>query len=388
MGGPGGVALSPDGKNVYTASGYGVARFDRDVSTGAVSQPSGAQGCISSGSEPCREGHAVAFSSGVAVSPDGKSVYVASHCFPTNTSAVVRLKRNTSNGAISQPAGAAGCISDDGSGPCADGHAIGLPQRLAVSPDGKNVYVASAQGNSPGAVLILNRDTSTGAITQPAGTAGCISEDGSRGECTDARGIGPVQYDVAVSPDGKSVYVASFGGGIARFDRDTSTGALTQPAGAAGCITDDGSGPCADGHAIGSPTSLAVSPDGTSVYAGTSISSSTPPGDGISALVRLKRNTSNGAITEPCRNAGCISSDDSGRVPTARGGRWPLWRGLRPGTEGASTRPRPRPMLWCESGATRPRGRSANPPGALAASARSGRPCSDAVVSRSPKTWP
>ncbi|MGH2963923.1 MAG: lactonase family protein [Solirubrobacterales bacterium] len=319
MGGPGGVAVSPDGKNVYTASGYGVARFDRTLSTGAITQPSGAAGCISSWSEPCRDGHAVTSSSGVAVSPDGKSVYVASHGYPTNTSAVVRLKRNTSNGAISQPAGAAGCISDDGSGPCADGHAIGAPQDLAVSPDGKNVYVASAPAGSPGAVLTLNRDTSTGAITQPAGTAGCISADGSGGECADAHGIGTVQNNVAVSPDGKSVYVASFGGGIVRFDRDRSTGALTQPAGAAGCISDDGSGPCADGHAIGSPTALAVSPDGKSVYVGTRISSSTPPGDEIAALVRLKRNTNTGAITQPTGTAGCISADGSGPCADGHG---------------------------------------------------------------------
>jgi len=144
MGGPGGVAVSPDGKSVYTASSYGVARFDRNLSTGALTQPSGAEGCISSWSEPCRDGHAVTASSGVAVSPDGKSVYVASHNYPTGTSAVVRLKRNTSTGAITQPSGAAGCISEDGSGPCADGHAVSLPQRLAVSPDGDSVYVAAS----------------------------------------------------------------------------------------------------------------------------------------------------------------------------------------------------------------------------------------------------
>ncbi len=77
----------------------------------------------------------------MAVSPDGKSVYVAS-ASPT-ASAVARLKRNTTTGAISQPAGTAGCISEDGSGPCADGHGLRGPYSVAVSPEGKSVYVAS-----------------------------------------------------------------------------------------------------------------------------------------------------------------------------------------------------------------------------------------------------
>ena len=58
---------------------------------------------------------------------------------------------------------------------------------------------------------------------------------------------------MAVSPDGKSVYVASFNSNaVARLNRNTTTGALTQPAGTAGCISEDGSGPCADGHGLDS----------------------------------------------------------------------------------------------------------------------------------------
>jgi hypothetical protein len=45
------------------------------------------------------------------------------------------------------------------------------------------------------------------------------------------------------------------------------TGALTQPAGNAGCVSQSGGEPCANGHALLNPTSVAVSPDGKSVYA-------------------------------------------------------------------------------------------------------------------------
>ena len=154
----------------------------------------------------------------MAVSPDGKSVYVASF----DSGAVVRLNRSTTTGAIGQPAGTAGCVSQTGAGPCADGRALAWPRAVAVSADGKTVYVASQLSE---AVVRLNRNTTSGAIAQPAGTAGCVSENGSSGFCADGHGLSHPQ-SVAVSGDGKSVYVASSGrltseGGdtVARFNR-------------------------------------------------------------------------------------------------------------------------------------------------------------------------
>ena len=127
----------------------------------------------------------------------------------------MRLTRNTTTGAISQPAGTAGCLSETGAGPCADGHGLGIPHSVAVSADGKSVYVASDISD---AVVRLTRNTTTGAISQPAGTAGCLSETGA-GPCADGRGLDGA-HDVAVSADGKSVYVASyFSDAVARFNR-------------------------------------------------------------------------------------------------------------------------------------------------------------------------
>jgi DNA-binding beta-propeller fold protein YncE len=57
-------------------------------------------------------------------------------------------------GDLSQPAGTAGCMSETGSGPCADGHGLNGPFGVAVSPDGKSVYVAS---NVSDAVARFNR---------------------------------------------------------------------------------------------------------------------------------------------------------------------------------------------------------------------------------------
>ena len=296
-----GVAVSPDGKSVYVASpaSDAVARLNRNTTTGAITQPAGTAGCISEdGTGPCADGHALKGPLGVAVSADGKSVYVAS-----NTSdAVVRLNRNTTTGAISQPAGSAGCIRASGSGgTCANGRALNGPHSVAVSADGKSVYVASRTSD---AVVRLNRNTTTGAISQPAGSAGCIRASGSGGTCADGHALDNA-HGVAVSPDGRSVYVASpITHAVVRLDRNTTTGAISQPAGSAGCISASGSGgTCADGHALADAYSVAVSPDGNSVYVASATSD---------AVVRLDRNTTTGAIAQPAGSSGCVSQTGAG----------------------------------------------------------------------------
>src|SRR6476619_1404905 len=165
-------------------------------------------------------------------------------------------------GDLTQPAGTAGCVSETGSGPCADGHALTRAGSVAISPDGKSVYVASSGSN---AVARFNRDTTTGWIGQPPGTAGCISHTGA-GPCADGHAL-QSPGDVAVSPDGKSVYVSSYySDAVVRLNRNPTTGAISQPAGTAGCISQTGAGPCVDGHALRHPGSVAVSQDGKSVY--------------------------------------------------------------------------------------------------------------------------
>jgi DNA-binding beta-propeller fold protein YncE len=140
-------------------------------------------------------------------------VYVAS----ADSDAVARFDRNTTTGALAEPAGTAGCISEDGSGPCADGHGLLAPQSVAVSADGKSVYVASSGTDMTNtAVARFNRNTTTGAISQPAGSPGCISQTGAE-SCAHGHGLF-MGTGVTVSADGKSVYMTSLGS-VARFNR-------------------------------------------------------------------------------------------------------------------------------------------------------------------------
>jgi DNA-binding beta-propeller fold protein YncE len=357
--GPADVAVSPDGKSVYVAStnSHSLVRLNRNTTTGALTQPAGTAGCVSEdGTGPCADGHGLGFPVGVAVSPDGKSVYVASYPW-----SVARFNRNTTTGALTQPAGTAGCVSRDPSDPCALGYGLGGAFDVVVSPDGKSVYVAAY---SDGDLVRFNRNTTTGALSQPGGGAGaigaldphgvavspdgksvyaasllksavvrftrtsagaltwagCVVEDPNQlGGCADGHGLSGA-HDVAVSPDGKSVYAAS-NNAVARFNRNLTTGAITQPAGTAGCVSEDGTGPCADGHALNFPSRLALSPDGKSLYAAVQSSD---------AVARLNRNTTTGALTQPAGAAGCVSETGAGPCANGHALSGPLGVGMSP----------------------------------------------------------
>jgi DNA-binding beta-propeller fold protein YncE len=189
----------------------------------------------------------------------------------TLSDAVARFDRNTTTGALTQPVGTAGCISETGSGgACADGKALDGASGVAVSADGKSVYVASQLSD---AVARFTRNTTSGALTQASTTAGCVSESGSAGACADGEELDRAS-SVALSADGKSAYVGSrLSDAVAVFARNTTTGQLAQLAGTFGCVSEDGSeGLCADGKALDGAIAVTVSADGKSVYVGSLVS--------------------------------------------------------------------------------------------------------------------
>jgi hypothetical protein len=228
---------------------------------GELSQKPGAAGCVS------ETGSGGACGDGTAL--DGAGDVAASpdgeHVYVASgaSGAVAIFDRDPTTGALTQKPGTAGCISEDGTGAlCQNGTALQGPSVVVASPDGRGVYVASDVSDAVG---VFDRDAATGALTQKPGTAGCVSETGSGGGCQDGTALSGIT-DVAASPDGESVYVASAqSDAVAVFDRDPATGALTQKPGSA-CVSENGTGACQDGTALELAYGVATSPDGKSVY--------------------------------------------------------------------------------------------------------------------------
>ncbi|HEV2727355.1 MAG TPA: beta-propeller fold lactonase family protein, partial [Solirubrobacterales bacterium] len=254
------VAVSPDGRNVYVAAfdSDAIATFSRNPKSGALTQPKGTAGCISAkGRAGCAKVAAFDGPNSVAVSPDGRNVYAGAFF----GSAVVAFSRDPSSGALTQLAGTAGCIAAATVG-CATGIALGSIEGLAVSPDGASVYAAAAASN---ALTELSRDPSTGALTQLAAPNSCISNAPLTG-CVEGRELGGANA-VAVAPGGESAYVTSFlSNSVTAFDRTVGTGVLAQKEATNACLVFLRSAGCSFGRAMLAPEGLDVSPDGRNVY--------------------------------------------------------------------------------------------------------------------------
>ena len=227
---PVGLALAPDGAHLYVAASNGSALvvFARSPADGSLSfvesVVDGVDGV---------DGIDRAFS--VAPSPEGAHLYATG--FLDDAVAVFARAGDGTLAFVE-------VWKDDGAGGAADG--LNGAQAVAVSPDGRHVYVA---GGLEDAVACFGRNPLDGTLTFESvvrdGVAGVDGIDGPR--------------DVTLSPDGANLYVA--GGGedaVAAFTRDADDGSLTfleaianEPAGDAG---------------LAGAMSVAVSADGAHVF--------------------------------------------------------------------------------------------------------------------------
>jgi DNA-binding beta-propeller fold protein YncE len=222
--------------------------------TGRLVQPKGSAGCIHrKGINRCAQGRAVTSPEDIAISPDGRHAYVASY----GSHGIAIFQRAARTGHLEQLPGRRGCVRHEGGEFCRAGRAMGGPVSIAVSPDGRNVYVVSAGSD---ALSVFSRNARTGVLTQLPGGSGCVSQRPGGG-CVVGRALNE-PTSVAVSPDGAHVYVTGrrFPSGLAVFDR-AADGSVTQPAGAAGCVTHLGAAGCGAARALASPEEVTVSPD-------------------------------------------------------------------------------------------------------------------------------
>ena len=313
---------------LVSAAVYVLVFGDFNADSGGMKQKDGTGACVSAdgtggfsdGAEAgdCAVAPAVGLPTALALSPDARNAYVAGH-----REAVATLRRASRGGALSAARGRTGCHSRDGTAggerarklreppalgrakTCTTGRGLFGVTDVAVSPDGRNVYVGSSDG-----LAIFDRDLDSGRLTQKPGLGGCMTltgaERGGRVErptCSKAAGLYGAG-SVTVSPDGESVYVTS--AEVLTFRRDRATGGLTRLPGRTGCVAATGTGaggiPCVADPAIDGATAIAVSPDGRHAY-----TTSGADARGSGALAILARDREGGALTPVAGRAGCIS---------------------------------------------------------------------------------
>jgi DNA-binding beta-propeller fold protein YncE len=310
------VAVSPDGANVYVAGGtpgfspaqsFGnLAILKRDPATGAITPV----GCMSSDGSDGQDGESGACTptpsllgaDGVAVSPDGLTVYVTSE----SSASVVAFARDPASGSLTR----LGCLqgSPRPGSPCRVANVFIGSGAVVVSADSTALYVASpGEGaitsimapvtSSPGAggsPPVSPQPVSSMFTTPPAPSYlanPCIAVNGFDGACAPGiamRGVAAL----ALSADGKQLY------GTAATSKaidvlSVAEGGLTE----SGCLMVEApAGLCASTKLMRSPTSVAPSPDGKNVY----VSDSANGGGG--RIDVLARNASTGQLAD----AGCV----------------------------------------------------------------------------------
>ncbi|MEZ5099974.1 MAG: beta-propeller fold lactonase family protein [Thermoleophilia bacterium] len=249
------LVFSPDGANVYVASGPAhVAVLSRNAATGDLSQAATTSGCMSDDGTPTCANASPSLASPLAidVSTDGKRLFVAS-----NTADAIAVLVRLTSGGLGNESGVERCIAELGDGvSCRDGKEVDDLRALASSPDGAHVYAANT--GATGGITALRRT--------PGGGLELVSTSATDYE----------MQDVAVSPDGATVYAAGGEADILLvFQRDPASGSLAQLPPPAGCTSTTGTGGlCAVGRGLEGVFAVAVPSDGLSVYAGMAIDSS------------------------------------------------------------------------------------------------------------------
>jgi hypothetical protein len=122
--------------------------------------------------------------------------------------------------------------SGDGPGTCkTDAHLL-QASGLTFSPGDKFLYVTGTGDSEQ--IEVYSHNKKTGALTDVQ----CISQAPAPSGCSTGRVVGDTQ-DIVLSPNGLHAYAGQYSIGLSVFNRNPTTGKLTQKSGTAGCITNN-----------------------------------------------------------------------------------------------------------------------------------------------------
>jgi DNA-binding beta-propeller fold protein YncE len=186
---------------------------------------------------------------------------------------------------------AAGCVAPRVPGCTVGG--IGTAVTAAVAPDGRTVYAAGGVG-SLGQMAILRREPRAGALTTLPGRRGCVHVYRGSVRCEPVRAL-ETPSSIAVPNDVRHVYVAAASNRAVTTFARRGDGSLVQPPGQAACVAFRVSR-CREARALTHPVSLALAPDGRTLYA-----------VGNSAIVVLRRTPATGLLVQPEGEDGCVA---------------------------------------------------------------------------------
>jgi hypothetical protein len=199
------VEFSTDGSLAY----IGPDLFSREASTGALSELPGTATCpFVPGVPPACLPDLLQGAITWRRSPDGEFGYAISR------DGISTLQTDAETHLLGRPTRAGPCLGITTL--CTPLRGITEPRDIALSADGRSAYITPG-GTDPGALVVLDRDPTTGTLRQVVGRNGCL---GPRG-CLST----PVPYPYSpplIDPRGRNVYLVGEFIAIFRRSRPTS----------------------------------------------------------------------------------------------------------------------------------------------------------------------